>query len=51
MYSKKIDNLESVVFLFSPGKLTRLILLKEVKPSPDNKMIKLLTFDKLLPPL
>ena len=49
--SEKIDNLESAVFLFSPEKLTRLILLKEVKPSPDKKMIKLLTFDNLLPPL
>ena len=49
--SEKIDNLESAVFLFSPEKLTRLILLKEVKPFPDKKMIKLLTFDNLLPPL
>ena len=33
---------------FSPEKLTRWFLLKEVKPSPDRKMIKLLTFDSLV---
>ena len=37
--------------LFSPKKLARLFILKEVKPSPESKMLKLLTFDKLLPPL
>ena len=36
---------------FSPKKLVRLFLLKEVKPSPDRKMIKLLTFGKIFPPL
>ena len=36
---------------FSPKKLPRLFILKEVKPSPDSKMIKLLTFDNVLPPL
>ena len=37
--------------LFSPKKLVRLFIVKEVKPSPDSKMIKLLTFDNLIPPL
>ena len=32
------------VFFFLPEKLARLFLLKNVKPSPDRKMIKLLTF-------
>ena len=36
MFSKK-DTLESFIALFFP--------LKDVKPSPDSKMIKLLTFD------
>ena len=36
--------------LFSPKKLVRLFILKEVKPSPESKMIKLLTFDYLFPP-
>ena len=39
------------LYLFSPKKLVRLFLLKDVKPSPDSKMIKLLTFDNLFPPL
>ena len=36
-----------------PTKLVRLFILKEVKPSPehDGKMIKLLTFHNLFPPL
>ena len=36
----------------SPIKLARLFILKEViKPSPDSKMLKFLTFDDLFPPL
>ena len=35
----------------SPKKLVRLIILKEVKPSPESKMIKLLTLVNLFPPL
>ena len=43
---------ESFISLFfSPKKLVRLFILKEVKPSPDSKMIKQLTFDNLFPPL
>ena len=36
---------------FSPEELALLFLLKEVKPSFDHKMIKLLTFDNLFLPL
>ena len=36
---------------FSLKKLVRLIILKEVKPSPESKMIKRLTFENLFPPL
>ena len=35
---------------FSLEKLALLSLVKEVTPSPDRKMIKLLTFDDLFPP-
>ena len=50
VFSKK-DFSESFILLCSPKKLVRLLILKEVKPSPDSKMIKLLTFDNLFPPL
>ena len=36
---------------FSPKKLVRSFILKEVKPSSEGTMIKLLTFDNLLTPL
>ena len=36
---------------FSPKKLVWLFVLKEVKASLDSKMIKLLAFDNLFPPL
>ena len=44
---------ESFISLFSLEKLTRLFLAKEVKPFPDRKMIKLLTFgfDNFFPSL
>ena len=45
------DTQESFILLVSPKKLVRLFVLKVVKPSPDGKMIKLLTCDNLLPPL
>ena len=35
---------------FSPKKLVRLFIPKEVKPSTESKMVKLLTFDYLFPP-
>ena len=48
---KKITPRQSLIlFFFSPNKLVRLFILREVKPSPDSKMIKLLTCDILLPP-
>ena len=52
-YSQKIDIPESVISLFSLEKSTRLFLAKEVKPFPDRKMIKLLTFgfDNFFPSL
>ena len=41
-----------VVVLFSPKNLARLFLVKEDKPSPDRKTIKLRkTFDNLFPPI
>ena len=43
MSSQKIDIPES--FFFSSEQLTWLFLSKEVKPSPNHKMVKLLTFD------
>ena len=36
---------------FPQKKLARLFLLNAVKASPDSKIINLLTFDNLLPPL
>ena len=48
---KSRDTAECFVALFfSPEKLALLSLLEEVKPSPDRKIIKLLTFDNLFPP-
>ena len=49
--SQKKTPQESFIVLFSPKTLSRLFTLKEVKPSPDSKMIKLLIFDNLFPPL
>ena len=49
--SQKIDTRESFILLHSPKKLERLFILKEVKPSPNSKMIKQLTFDNLFPRL
>ena len=48
--SQKIISPESCIALFSPEKLERLFLLEEFEPSPDRKMIKLVTFDNLFPP-
>ena len=42
---------ESAIILFSTKKLVRFFILKKVKASPDSKIIKLLTFDNLFPPL
>ena len=42
---------ESFVLLFSPGKVNTVILMKEGKPIPEHKMLKLQTLDNLFPPL
>ena len=39
---KKRSARKASFYFFSPKKLVRLFILKEVKPSPDGKMIKLL---------
>ena len=49
--SQKKDTPDSFILRFFTKKLARLFILKEVKPSPDSRMIKLLTFDNLFPPL
>ena len=41
---------ESFLVLFFHQELARLCLLKEIKPSPDRKVIRLPTFDNLFPP-
>ena len=41
---KKKTSRKASFYLFSPNKLVRLFILKDVKPSPDSKMIKLLAF-------
>ena len=48
--NKKTPGKPSFSF-FSPKKLVRLFILREVKPSPDSKIIKLLTFHNLFLPL
>ena len=48
---KKIDTPAASFYVFSPARLTWLFLLKQVKPSPDRKMVTLLAFDNLFPPL
>ena len=52
VFSKKKKTPQKASFyFFSPKRLGRLFTLKKVKPSLDSKMIKLLTFDNLFPPL
>ena len=50
---KKIDTPEGFIAIFfkSLEKIVLLSILKEVKPTLDRKIIKLLTFDNSLPPL
>ena len=43
--------LESLILLFLTKELAMLSLWKKVGPSPDCKMMKLLTLDELFPPL
>ena len=49
LFSNNIPGRHLEIFnvLFSPERLSQLFLSKEVKPSLDHKMIKLLTFDNL----
>ena len=48
----KKDTPERFILVFLTKKVSRVIyILKKVKPSSDRKMIKLLTFDDLFPPL
>ena len=51
MLSKR-DTLGSFILPFFHQETVRLFIPKEVKPSPDSKMmLKLRTFDDLFPPL
>ena len=43
VFSNKKTPRKASFYVFSPKKLVQLITLKEIKPSPDSKMIKLLT--------
>ena len=47
VFSKILISRKASLYFFPPEKLALLSLLKEVKPSPDPKMIKFLTFDNL----
>ena len=48
---KKKTPRKASFYLFSRKEVRRLFILKEVKPPPDSKMIKLLAFDNFFPPL
>ena len=50
-YSQSIDSPESFILPFSLDELSLLPFVKEVTPSRDRKMIKLLTFYNSIPPL
>ena len=49
LFSNKTPGRHLEIFnvLFSPERLSQLFLWKEVKPFPNHKIIKLLTFDNL----
>ena len=51
VYSQKIHTPESFIVLFHQKSQHGFFLLKEVKPSPDRKMVKLPTFENLFLPL
>ena len=51
MRTLKKDTPERFILVFLTKKVSRVIYTKEVKPSSDRKIIKLLTFDDLFPPL
>ena len=46
VFSKIDTTAESFIVLFFTRRLTTVILMKRVMPSPDRKMIKLLSFNK-----
>ena len=48
---EKYSTRKASLYYFSPEKFVRLFLLERVLPFPDRKMIKLLKFDNLFPPL
>ena len=51
VFRKKKNTPQKLHFtFFSQKKLARLFILKEVKLSPNGKMMKLHTFDNLFPP-
>ena len=50
VFSKK-DTPENFIYFFLTKKLVRLFTRKDVKPSPESKMIKLPIFDNLFLPL
>ena len=47
----RINSRKLYCTFFSPETLALFSLLKEGNPSPDRRMIKLLTFDNFFPPL
>ena len=47
----RFSYIKASMYFFSLEKIALLSILKEVKPSLDRKMIKLLTFDDSFPPL
>ena len=47
---KKQTPRKASFYFFKPKNLVRLFIKKEVKHSPESKMIQLLTFDNLFPP-
>ena len=51
VFSKNGHHGKLCKYFFSLEKLALLSILKEVKPSPDHKMVKLLTFDISFLPL
>ena len=50
VFRKENSPQKASFYFFSQRKLAWLFILKEVKPFPDGKMMKLHTFDNLFPP-
>ena len=51
LHESNIHSRKLCCTFFSPETLALFSLLKEGNPSPNRKMIKLLTFDNFFPPL